>query len=248
MMEIGLRKSDAVRSTIVEAHSYATLWSNSADCVSPINMEIFTMLFIILGLAVFETINSIDNAVINAEVLGSVGPKARKWFLTWGIFIAVFVVRGLLPFLIVWATIPSIGLKEAFTATFSSDPAVAEAIHASSPILLLGAGVFLLFLFLHWLYLEPKRFGLRAEKFFFENGVWFLSTASLSLAVIVWYAIKQSPALAFGAVIGSCAFFIVNGFKQNAEKAEMSLKTSHRSDLSKILYLEMIDADRKSVV
>ena len=206
------------------------------------DMTIITAILIILGLVVFESINSIDNAVINAEVLTTVGPKARKWFLTWGVFFAVFLVRGLLPLLIVWIALPGMGLWEAFTATFSGDPAVIDAIESSAPILLLGAGVFLIFLFLHWIFLEPKTFGLRAEKFFFENGVWFFAITSVLLAAIVWYSLKINPILAFGAVIGSTIFFIVNGFKQNAEKAEMDLRREHsRSDMSKIIYLQMID-------
>lgn len=205
-------------------------------------MDIATAILIIAGLVVFETINSVDNAVINAEVLGGVGPKARKWFLTWGMLMAVFLVRGLLPLLIVWVAVPHLGLWGAFTATFSSDSTVVAAIEHSAPILLLGAGVFLLFLFLHWLFLEPKTFGLRAEKFFLENGVWFFATVSILLAVVVWYALKADPLLAFGAVVGSSIFFVVNGFKQNAEKAEMDMrKESGHSDMSKIVYLQMID-------
>jgi hypothetical protein len=205
-------------------------------------MEILTPILIILGLTVFEAINSIDNAVINAEVLGTVGQRARKWFLTWGIFIAVFVVRGFLPLLIVWAAIPGIGLWNAATATMSSDPAVIEAIDRSAPILLIGAGMFLLLLFLHWIFLEPKRFGLPGERFLFANGVWFFAVASFALTAVIWFALKADPLLAFGAAVGSSAFFLVSGFKDNAERAEADLKSSARSDISKILYLEMIDA------
>ncbi len=204
-------------------------------------MDIFTAVLIILGLVLFETINSIDNAVINAEVLGTVGPKARKWFLTWGMFYSVFLVRGLLPLLIVWIAIPHLGIWEAFMATFSSDPTVISAVEDSAPILLIGAGVFLLFLFLHWLFLEQKHFGLRAERFFLENGIWFFATVSIILAVVVWFALKIDPLLAFGAVIGSTVFFIVHGFKTNAEQAELSLRKESRSDMSKIVYLQMID-------
>ena len=35
----------------------------------------------ILGLALFETVSSIDNAIINAEVLSTMGKKARRWFV-----------------------------------------------------------------------------------------------------------------------------------------------------------------------
>ena len=95
----------------------------------------------------FETITSIDNAIINAEVLQTMKPKARKWFLLWGFIIAVFAVRGLLPWLIVWATSPELGLIGAFTSTFSNDPKVAAAIESSAPIILIGGGTFMIFLF-----------------------------------------------------------------------------------------------------
>lgn len=47
--------------------------------------------------------------------------------------------------------------------------------------------------------------------------------------------------MAFGAVIGSTAFFITHGFKQNAEQSEKNLMRQSLSDISKILYLEIID-------
>ncbi|MEN9561719.1 MAG: hypothetical protein RIQ56_992, partial [Candidatus Parcubacteria bacterium] len=67
------------------------------------------MALTVAGLCLFETISSVDNAIINAEVLRTMSPKGRRWFLIWGIIIAVFLVRGLLPWGIVWATLPSLG-------------------------------------------------------------------------------------------------------------------------------------------
>lgn len=204
---------------------------------------IFTMILTVLGLCLFEVISSIDNAVINAEVLGTMGKKGRKWFLLYGFFFAVFVVRGLLPWAIIWATVPSLGPIGALTAAFSNDPSVHTAIELASPILLLGGGIFLVFLFFHWLFLETKNFGLKHERFFQKNGVWFFAIVSVLLAVVVWNAIKINPMLAFAAVVGSTAFFITHGFKENAEKGEKALLSSDNkmSDLSKILYLEIID-------
>lgn len=204
---------------------------------------IFTMILTVLGLCLFEIISSIDNAVINAEVLSTMSKKSRRWFLIYGFFFAVFVVRGLLPWAIIWATVPSLGPIGSLTAAFSNDPSVHTAIDAASPILLLGGGVFLVFLFFHWLFLETKNFGLRHEKFFFKNGVWFFAVVSIILAVIVWYSLKINPMLAFSAVIGSTAFFITHGFKENAEKGEKLLLNADNkmSDISKILYLEIID-------
>ncbi|MEI6596930.1 MAG: DUF475 domain-containing protein [bacterium] len=205
-------------------------------------MDLFSIVVIVLGLCLFEVISSIDNAIINAEVLSTMGAKARRWFLLYGIIIAVFLVRGLLPWLIVWLATPGLGPIEALTATFSSDPRVIEAVEKSSPMLLVGGGIFLIFLFFHWLFLESKNFGLRGEKFFYKNGVWFYSIISIILAVVVWLALDKNPLMAFGAVVGSTAFFITHGFKQNAEQREKDLSNKSLSDLSKIFYLEVIDA------
>ena len=205
-------------------------------------MDIFTLILTVAGLCLFETISSIDNAIINAEVLGTMGAKARKWFLTWGLVIAVFAVRGLLPWLIVWAALPQLGPIGALTAAFSSDPHVIEAVEASSPILLIAGGTFLIFLFFHWLFLEEKNFGLRSERFFQRQGVWFYAVVSFLLSAIVWFALNRTPLMAFGAVIGSTAFFITHGFKENAARGEQELMKEGLSDTSKIFYLIVIDA------
>lgn len=208
---------------------------------------LFTILLIILGLALFETISSVDNAIINAEVLSTMSSRARKWFLTWGMFIAVFVVRGVLPFTIIWAFNPTLSIGQVLSAAWSSDPLVLNSINKSAPILLVAGGVFLIFLFLHWLFLEDKKLGLpRTEKFFMSKGVWFYAIVSILLAIIAWFALKESNLMGFGAVVGSSLFFITHGFKQNAELEEKKLLNNSgnrlQSDLSKLLFLEIIDS------
>jgi len=206
-------------------------------------MDIASAILIVLGLALFESITSIDNAIINAEVLQGMQPWARRWFITWGILIAVFVVRGLLPWLIVWVMTPGLGPWEAFTASLTGDPAALKAIEDSSPVLLMGGGVFFVFLFCHWIFLEPKKYGLPVERIFARQGAWFYAVVSIALTIIVWFALDESPMLAFGAVVGSSAFFITHGFKRYAEEQEARLLSGegHISDIGKILYLEVID-------
>ncbi len=205
-------------------------------------MNIISIILTISGLCLFEIISSIDNAIINAQVLSTMQQKARRWFLFWGLIFAVFMVRGLLPWAIVWGATPSLGPIGALTATFSNDPKILQAVELSAPILLMGGGIFLLFLFLHWLFLEDKHFGLPGEEFFMKKGIWFFAVVSVILAVIVWNTLKINPMMAFGAVLGSTAFFITHGFKQNAEKGEQNLMNKNLSDISKIFYLEIIDA------
>ena len=205
-------------------------------------MDLFAIVLIVAGLCLFETITSIDNAIINAEVLSTMKERARRWFLIWGLLIAVFAIRGLLPWVIVWMSTPALGPVGALTATFSSDPLVIAAIGQSAPTLLIGGGTFLLFLFLHWLFLEEKHFGLRGEEYIASKGVWFFAVVSIILAALVWFALGRNPLMAFGAVVGSTAFFIVHGFRQNAQEAERNLLHGGMSDVSKIFYLEVIDA------
>ncbi|MGB8892506.1 MAG: DUF475 domain-containing protein [Methanoregula sp.] len=205
-------------------------------------MDIFSIILTIAGLCLFETITSIDNAIINADVLSTMSQKARRWFLIWGLLFAVFVIRGGLPWLIVWAGVPSLGPIGAFSAAFSSDPVMAAAITQSAPVLLIGGGTFLIFLFFHWLFLEEKEFGIRGERYIASKGVWFFAVISILLTAIVGLAVGKNPLMAFGAVIGSTAFFIVNGFRQNAEEKERTMISGILSDVSKIFYLEIIDA------
>ena len=207
-------------------------------------MDFLSIILIVFGLALFETVASIDNAIINAQVLSTMGQKARRFFLFWGILVAVFVVRGLLPWAIVWAVSPSLGPIGSLTATFSADLSVTAAIESSAPILLLAGGTFMVFLFFYWLFLEPKYYGLIGERFFQRQGVWFYAIVSILLAMIVWFALKENPLMAFGAVLGSTAFFITHGFKENAEKQEKQLakKGGNLSDSSKVFYLMVIDA------
>ncbi len=197
----------------------------------------------VIGLCLFEIVSSIDNAIINAEVLSTMSQRARRWFLFWGLLFAVFIIRGLLPWLIIWAVNPTLGPINALTATFSSDPSIHESIEQSAPILLAGGGIFLLFLFLHWLFLEDKHMGLpKTESFFLSKGVWFYAVVSIILTLVVWFALHINNMMAFGAVVGSTAFFITHGFKQNAEENEKKLLTGSYSDVSKIFYLEIIDS------
>ena len=205
-------------------------------------MEIGFILLTIFGLTLFEIITSIDNAVINAEVLSTMGKRARRFFLFWGILFAVFIVRGLLPLLIVFASNPSLGVIGALTATFSGDPQIQGALEASSSILLVAGGIFMVFIFLNWLFLEPKNYGLRGEKFFHEQGAWFFAIVSILLSIIVWFALDRNPIMAFGAVLGSTGFFIVHGFRNYAEQQEKKLLSGKMSDISKIAYLEALDS------
>lgn len=201
-------------------------------------------IYIIAGLSVFEVVTSFDNAVVNADVLATMSSWARRWFLSWGILSSVFLVRAGLPLLIVYSIRPEIGIDGTLLAIFRDDPSLTQSIESSAPPLLATGGVFLAFLFLHWLFLEPKFYGLKGEEYFQSRGVWFYAIVSITLTLLVWYSLQAGDtAVAFGATIGSSLFFMTHGFRQNAEEREKQLLIDTKmSNWSKILYLEVIDA------
>jgi uncharacterized protein len=207
-------------------------------------MSLVEDIAIILGLVVFEVVNSVDNAVVNASVLKTMSILWRKRFLLIGIITSVFLVRFILPLVIVWISVPTITLPEMFLAFTGQSNVATHAIEMEKPVILAFGGVFLLFLYLHWLFLEKKD-PLFLERFLKEKwGVWFFGVASI-LLVLVLYLAKANPTMMLAAAIGSATFFIVYGLKETAEKNEAQLLGgvggSSLSDLSKFVYLEVLD-------
>lgn len=175
-------------------------------------------LVVIFGLALFEFVSSIDNAIINAHVLSTLPEKYKKFFLTWGLFLAVFVIRGILPFVIVWS------------------------VTDSKALLLLGGGVYLFMVCLAWLFMEEKKYAFLVEGFIHKQSIWFYSISSIFLTAVIYFAVKFNPILALSASLGATAFFITDGFRKNAEAKEKEFLAPNASAISKILFLEVLDA------
>lgn len=198
---------------------------------------------VILGLAVFEIISSIDNAIVNATVLKTLPEKYRRFFLVWGLFLGVFVVRGVLPFVIVWLASPELSFSDALRLVTSDPKHMEEALETSKPLLLLGGGIYLLYVWLGWFFLEEKKYAFLVEHFAHRQGVWFNAVAAIILMVIIWFGTHHgNTLLALSAAVGSVAFFVTDGFRKNAEEAEERLQTQALSAWSKLIYLEVLDA------
>lgn len=205
-------------------------------------MDLFQIFVVVFGLCLFEVISSVDNAIINAHVLKTLPTKYRKFFLFWGLLVAVFLVRGILPFVIVWLANPAFTFMQVITFVFHPTPEIEKYVEQSQALLLLAGGTYLFLVFLGWLFLEEKKYAFLVESFIHKQSVWFYAFASLFFTVVVYFSIKVNPLLALSAAIGSTAFFITDGFKKNAEAKEKELLSGNMSAISKILYLEVLDA------
>ena len=109
----------------------------------------------------------------------------QKWFLLGNDF-CCFLGSWFSAMAIIWATNPSLGPWEAFMASFSGDPRVHESIESSAPVLLMGGGIFLLFLFFIGFFMEEKHYSFWFEKWFHKHDIWFFAVVSVILAWIVW--------------------------------------------------------------
>ncbi|MBI4114662.1 MAG: DUF475 domain-containing protein [Candidatus Niyogibacteria bacterium] len=200
------------------------------------------LIVIIIGLSLFEIISSFDNAIVNAHILKTLPERFRRIFLLWGLLFAVFLLRGVLPFIIVWIANPTLSFGELLSFALSGSEEIKEAVEHSKPFLLLGGGVYLFLVFLSWLFLEEKKYAYLVEHFIHKQSMWFYAVTSLFFTGIIYLAIKHDPFLALAAAIGSTAFFITDGFKKNAEAKEKELLNPNMSAWSKIMYLEALDA------
>jgi hypothetical protein len=199
-------------------------------------------IIVIFGLVLFEVVSSVDNAIVNAHVLKTVPERYRKFFLIWGLLLAVFVMRGVLPFVIVWLANMDMGLAETFRLAFSDTKTMEAALEHSKPLLLLGGGVYLFFVFLSWLFIEEKKYAFLVEHFIHRQSVWFYACAAIFLTAVTYHSVNTNAMLALSAQIGATAFFITEGFRKNAEEAEQQLHGPNLSAWSKLLYLEVLDA------
>ena len=78
--------------------------------------------FLLAGLlTILEVTLSFDNAVVNARILARMDEKWQARFLTWGILIAVFGTRFVLPVLIVAASVFMSPLEVAKLAVFNPE-------------------------------------------------------------------------------------------------------------------------------
>ena len=205
-------------------------------------MVFFEALIVIFGLILFETVNSVDNAIINAHVLSTMGEKWRKRFLFVGILTSVFLVRFILPIILVWMIAPGISLAD-IARMYGGDSSLAtEAIEAGKPLILSFAGIFLLLLYFHWLFMEKKMHLFYHEKLLKEHHkVWFFAVAAIILVVLMYFA-RSNPNMMLFTAVGSASFFIVYGFKETAAREEEKLVKGNTSDVSKFVYLEILDA------
>lgn len=198
-------------------------------------------------LIILEFTLSFDNAVVNAGVLKRMDPVWQRRFLTWGILIAVFGTRLVLPILIVAA---GVGLSPwAVTQLAVYDPAeYGHLLEGAHHAIAAFGGIFLLMVALkyffdvnkdvHWIQAIEQH----VAKWGHLEAVEIV-TALVILVVISMQVPTEATTILTAGVIGLITFILVEGIASLfSTEATAVAGTATAGGFSLFMYLEVLDA------
>lgn len=204
-----------------------------------------------LVLGVLEISLSFDNAVINAAILREMDPRWQRYFLTWGMLIAVFGMRLLFPILIV-AVATSQGMGQVADLALHQPERYGEMLSASRVEVAAFGGMFLLLVFfsflfdegreLHWL--EPVERRLAAIGKLESIEVAVALATLLAVRHLLDSGTQQVAALNAG-ILGIILYVLVGSFARLLEQQSHTpgLEDAFkRSGVMGFVYLELLDA------
>ena len=201
----------------------------------------------VLILAGLEVTFSFDNAIVNARILQGMSRVWQTIFMTVGIFIAVFVVRVLLPILIVSLS-SSTGFGHILWLALHDPTAYSEKLSLAQPLISTFGGIFLLMIFLDFMFEHRKVRWLRgieaalARVGKIENASVTLSLIALFIATYGFAASSRRFQVLIAGLIGLGIYLIVNALDSAGEPESGTKNTVVRAGFVGFLYLELIDA------
>ena len=200
-------------------------------------------LFLVVLLAILETTLSFDNAVVNAKVLARMDARWQGRFLTYGIPVAVFGTRFVLPIFIVAAAAGLSPVAVAQLAFF--DPVhYGEYIREAHVAIAAFGSAFLFMVSLKYFFNERKTVHWIAviERHMSRWGGIEAIEIALTLLVLLICAFvvpQESATILSAGVIGVVLFIIIEGLAQSFEMAGTSATTA---GAALFVYLNILDA------
>jgi hypothetical protein len=205
----------------------------------------------VLILATLEITFSFDNAIINAKILQKMSRTWQAIFMTLGIFIAVFVVRLLLPICIV-ALATSTGFSHIVSMALHDPTLYSEKLELAKPVIAAFGGMFLLMIFLDFVMQSKKVKWLTRLETNLES-VGKIENASVTMALLIlltavaWFthsSDRQEVLLA--GIVGLVVYLLINAIDSLVSHENLTAssvaKSTFKAGLIGFLYLELIDA------
>jgi hypothetical protein len=206
--------------------------------------------FTVIILTFLEMTFSADNAVINSRILVTLSPFWQKIFMTVGIFVAVFVIRFILPIAIATIT-ASLGFKEALDLALNHPHQYEAALKDAEPVINAFGGTFLIMTALgyfidyqkntHWL--RPLEDGLS-----WLGRYKLLTPYTAFLTAVVMYLTVDSKYQNTVLIAALSAIFLhlgLNWLNSSLSKTQKKNKSAHKVGMAAffaVLYLEILDA------
>lgn len=209
-------------------------------------------LFLVLILAALEITFSVDNAVVNTRILEKMSYGWQQAFLTVGIFIAVFVVRFLLPLLIVSIATGS-SMNSVLDLALNNPEEYGNQLEEAHYMIAAFGGTFLLMIFLDFFFQRRKTKWLIGIETIMEKAGRLVSLSvilSLCTLLVITSLLDekhQLVALTSG-VAGLVVYLLINSLdtlldrKSIASNMNSVAKNSFKVGLVGFLYLNVVDA------
>lgn len=209
-------------------------------------------------LGILEVSLSFDNAVINATILEKMSQFWQTMFLTVGILIAVFGMRLVFPFAIVWVTaglapVQALDLALNPPPEGSGQASYEDLLTAAHPQIAAFGGMFLLMLFLNFIFEEREITWLSwLEKPLGKAGkldqlAVAVAGLALTLAAVFLAADDQTATVMLSGVLGLITYIVVDGLgtmfhPEDHTGPSNAVKATGKAGFFLFLYLEVLDA------
>jgi len=200
-------------------------------------------------LTLLEITFSADNAIVNSRVLSSLSRRWQQAFMTLGILFAVFVVRFLLPIVIVMVT-AGIGFTNVLDLALNHPAQYADALLRAEPFINAFGGSFLLLIALsyfidyekqtHWLGWLERRLGKLGQ---LDNVTTFIMLAA-SITLYISTPAEHSTAVLLAAIWAMLLYNALRLMEAFLERHYHTKSAVRRgwAGLASFLYLLVIDA------
>ena len=198
-------------------------------------------------LSILEVTLSFDNAVVNAKVLSQMSERWQQRFLTWGILLAVFGTRLVLPAIIVGFAAWISPWAAALLALEHPDE-YARLVASATPMILSFGGAFLMMVSLkyffdvgkhvHWISIIETRLARWGRIEAIELAI------ALSITLLLSYLADgpQGPILAAGC-IGILLFIVMQGIASSLHVgSERAAAAAVQTGAVLFAYLNVLDA------
>lgn len=197
--------------------------------------------YVVVILALLEVSISFDNAIVNAKVLQTMDAVWRDRFIIYGIPVAVFGVRFLLPILIV-SLASGIGFFDIVNMAVNDPKAYKEELEHVMGIIYAFGGAFLLMVFLEFYFDHNREVKWLAviEHNPITRGFGKIESIELILAIglgLVVTSLTEDYTIAFAYFCGILLHALLNSLDD-----VMSSGEGVRSGIMGFLYLEVLDA------